>query len=207
MKTIYKGEKYEITTDGIRAYKTGGTTKREMPFFPERDIEALAGDIDEETAWRIVLAVANGWEEKPTPINPAHILIADEGFMVSEWSESTDNRFEAPEGYCAVWALGATTFYMTMGCHVFHGLGGKAQTPSTPVPLLRKDYPELNALVGACLQYEKAKRPEMGSIAGIALKNIERLGKMSQERRKKKNIENGQEGRTELENLWPDEMK
>lgn len=207
MKTIYKGERYSISTDGTTARKTDGKDNREMSFYPERDVTALAGDIDELTAWQLIKAVASQAASLDTPVLPSHILIDGDTFRLAEWSASTDRRFTAPEGYSAVWALGASVFYLYLGCHVFHGLGGEAQSATTPVPLLRKDLGDLNALVGACLQYDPVKRPGLEYVLRVAEKNISRLKSLPKMERKKKK-ENTIDGQaSQLDMLWPDEMK
>lgn len=171
---IHKGKKYTIITDGIMAHKSDGNRQRDMKYYPERDITALAGEIDELTAWQIMSDVARQAAVLKTPISPDHIFIDGEKFILSEWSESEDRRFIAPEGYSPVWALAATVFYVFLGCYVFQGLGGKGQTKTTPIPTLRRELTELSGILIRSLDYNPAKRPVMSEIAIIAEENINR---------------------------------
>lgn len=174
MKEIYKGILHTITTDGITAHKTDGNRAETMPYYPERDITALAGEIDELTAWQILRDIARQAQDCSTPILPDHIIIDGESFILLRWSRSRDDKFIAPEGYSPVWALGATVFYTYLGCHVFQGLGGKGQSATAPVPTLRKSLPELSALIVRCLDHNSSRRPSLVEIAEIADANVAR---------------------------------
>lgn len=205
---IHKGNIYTITTDGITVYKSDGRTVRNMKYYPERDVAALAGEIDELTAWQILSAVATQANGLHTPISPDHIFIDGKHFVLSEWSESKDERFVAPEGYSSVWALAATIFYVYLGCHVFQGLGGKGQTKTAPIPTLRRELPELSNLIIKCLDFIPANRPDMSEIARIAEINIKKC-KSKQEDfpplKLKKESENTITA-DDIDTYWPEEM-
>lgn len=203
---IHKCGKYTITTDGITAVKSDGEHVAKMKYYPERDIAAIAGEIDEFTAWQIIYDIASMSSESNTPISPEHIFIDSEHFVLSPWSSSTDEKFTAPEGYSPVWALAATVFYVYLGCHVFQGLGGKGQTATVPIPTLRKEMPELSGLVINCMNFNPSERPSMNEIALIAAVNLKRC---SSSRAKfppvKKNCEEVLPIQ-EIDVYWPEEM-
>lgn len=175
---IHKGLKYtvvkEMTADGMIAVKSDGTTTRRMKYYPERDAGALAGYADERTVWRLLADVASALPSG-TPLNPEHVFIDGEGFVLSPWSESADARFTAPEGYSQIWALGATAFYVFMGCHIFQGLGGMGQTATTPIPVMRKECPELSGLVARCVAFAPDDRPSAEEIIAEAEAALARL--------------------------------
>lgn len=206
MVEIYKGKKYIITTDGLTAEKSDGSVTRSMKYYPERDITALAGEIDELTAWQIFHDVARQIKDSKTPISPEHIFIDGGGFVLSEWSESFDERFIAPEGYSQVWALAATVFYTYLGCHVFQGLGGKGQTKTAPIPTLRRELPELSELIIRCLDFNPGKRPDMTEIAGIAEENINRCKSQLSDFPPLKKISENTITADEIDAYWPEEM-
>lgn len=206
MVEIYKGKKYTITTDGINAEKSDGSNVRRMKYYPERDIAALAGEIDELTAWQILYDVANQAKDSKTPICSEHIFIDGDRFTLSEWSESQDIKFTAPEGYSPVWALAATVFYTYLGCHVFQGLGGKGQTKTAPIPTLRRELPELSNLIVRCLNFNPDKRPDMTEIAGIAKENINRCKSQMSDFPPLKKISENIITADEIDTCWSEEM-
>ena len=93
---IYKGKRYTINTDGINATKSDGITTKTMAYYPERDASAIAGEIDELTAWRLLRDISGQATIINTPISPEHILIDGEKFHLSEWSTGYDPRFTSP---------------------------------------------------------------------------------------------------------------
>lgn len=203
---IHKGKKYTITADGLTAVKTDGVTSHSMQYYPERDISAIAGEIDELTAWRIFRDIALVTESTQTPISPDHILIDGQGFVLAGWSRSRDERFCAPEGYSAVWALAATVFTTYLGCNVFQGLGGKGQTASAPIPVLRKELPELSRLITQCLNFDPARRPSLEEIAKIAKENLSRCEAAHREFPLHKKLDTPTLSPDELDSFWPEEM-
>lgn len=206
MTEIHRGSKYTITTDGITAEKSDGSNVRRMRYYPERDIAALAGEIDELTAWQIMADMAKQAKNSATPISPAHILINGDGFILSEWSESHDERFTAPEGYSQVWALAATIFYTYLGSHVFQGLGGKGQTKTAPIPTLRRELPELSNLIIRCLDFNPSKRPGISEIVKIADKNIKRCKAMQKDFPPLRKITENEISADEIDSYWPEEI-
>lgn len=206
MIEIHKGKKYTITTDGIIAEKSDGNNIRRMKYYPERDIAAIAGEIEELTAWQILHDVAKQAKDSETPISPEHIFIDGSGFILSEWSNSRDEKFNAPEGYSHVWALAATVFYNYLGCHVFQGLGGKGQTKTAPIPTLRCELPELSNLIIRCLDFNPDKRPSMTEIIRITEENIERCKSQQNDFPPLKKVPETVINADEIDTYWPEEM-
>lgn len=203
---IHKGIKYTICAEGNSVRKSDGVTEVTMPYYPERDASALAGEIDELTAWRILHDVAAQAQGSDTPVEPEHIMIDGAGFILNPFSRSLDTKFTAPEGYEAVWALGASVFYIFLGCHVFQGLGGKGETPTAPIPTLRRELPELSGLIAACLAYDPKRRPSLQRIVEVADYNLVRCGRNVMEfPPKKRNYETGISS-DDLDYGWPEEM-
>lgn len=206
MTEIHRGDKFTITTDGITAEKSDGGNVLRMKYYHERDIAALAGEIDELTAWQIMAAVAKQAKDSATPISPEHIFIDGDGFILSEWSGSRDERFIAPEGYSSVWALAATVFHTYLGCHVFQGLGGKGQTKTAPIPTLRRELPELSNLIIRCLDFNPAKRPGISEIVKIAETNIKRCKASMSDFPPLKEVSENTITADEIDTYWPEEM-
>lgn len=206
MIEIHKGKKYTISTDGLTAEKTDGCDVRTMKYYPERDIAALAGMIDELTAWKIFRDVAQQANDSKAPICPEHIFIDGDDFTLSGWSESQDIRFTAPEGYSPMWGLASTVFYTYLGSHVFQGLGGKGQTKTAPIPTLRRELPELSNLIIRCLDFNPDKRPDMTEIIGIADENLKRCKSQLSDFPPMKKISENIITADEIDTYWPEEM-
>lgn len=172
-KIIYSGENV-IEVAGEKALKRGPKGTVEMPYYPERDVEAIAGEFDERSAWRLIGDIAAQASPEKAKIAPSHILIDGNGFHLSEWAQGEDARYIAPEGYDPVWALGATVFTLMMGCPPFQGRGGRGQSAASPIPTLHKDMPELSRVVGRSLSFHKASRPDLEALVAIARENLSR---------------------------------
>lgn len=209
---IHKGDRYTIALEGDTVRKSDGKGEITMPYYPERDATGIAGEIDELTAWEILRDVAGQAEGADTPVSPEHILIDGPRFILNPHSRSQDRRYMAPAGYDPVWALGASIFYIFLGCDVFQGRGGKGETATTPVPVLRRELPELSRLVADCLAFDPGKRPSLKTIAETAEKNIlrcrENLSEFPPVR-----LNEGEDPKImkisddDLERWWPEEMK
>ncbi|MDE6311187.1 MAG: hypothetical protein K2L96_05145 [Muribaculaceae bacterium] len=211
---IHQGEKYTIHAergaDGtLRALKRGvDGSCREEKFYPERDCSAMAGDTDEYTAWEIIRDIAAQLDEGClVPVEPSHIMIAGSGsFELCEWSHSHDPRFTAPEGYEPIWALGASIFYLVLGCPVFQGGGGAYQHATTPVPMMRRNASELSALVGKCLCFKPSDRPSVKEIKAAAEEALKRLDSVPPARALKHKQPGLRNAVDSLDSLWPEKM-
>lgn len=203
---IHKSDRFEISFSEGVAKKTDGKDIRTMKFYPERDLYGISGEIDELTAWRILHDVACQLKQIDTPVSPDHIFIDGDGFHLSEWSESKDPRFRAPEGYSSVWALGACVFRIFLDCHVFQGLGGKGQSPAAPVPTLRKELPALSSIIARCLAYPPKDRPSLDEIIAVADDNISRCSKLRREHPPLKQSVDAPVHIDDIDRFWPEEM-
>lgn len=204
---IHKGKIYTITIEGNEATKSNGKDIRTMRYYPERDASAIAGEIDELSAWQLLHDIASQIPSNlKTPVSPQHILIDGANFILSEWSEGNDERFTAPEGYEPVWALGASVFYIFLGCHVFQGLGGNGQTSSAPIPTLRRELPELSKIISRCLSHNPSERPSLKEIQDVSGQNISRCKREKQEFPSLKTTGDLIVPANEIDQLWPEEM-
>lgn len=205
MKLIHKGDRFSIYQDGDEAVKIDEKSERRMHFYPQRDASAIAGEIDELTTWQIIRTLATSAHNCCTPISPQHILLDGDDFILNEWSESIDPRFSSPEGYEPVWAIGATIFFLFMGNHVLQGRGGKAQSASTPIPLLRRELPVLSSLIMDCLNFNPQRRPSLSELEKIANENLQRCIENAPDfPRLKESSSYISSGITDI--FWPDEM-
>lgn len=203
---IHKGERYTISADGDVAEKSDGTSLRTMKYYPERDAAAIAGEIDELTAWQILHDIAAEAQESHSPISPEHILIDGPRFRLSPWSSGEDPRLTAPEGYSPVWALAASLFFIYLGCHVFQGLGGKGQRKATPVPTLRACLPELSGIICRSLDYDPSRRPSLKEICDCAVRNIARCRESKNCFPPLKPTATSSLSADEADACWPEEM-
>lgn len=172
--------------------------------YPEGSASVLAGEIDELTAWQILHDVAA--DKSKTPISPENIMIDGIGFALSDVGNKPNPLFTAPESYDAVWALGASVFYIFLGCHVFQGQGGRSQRATTPIPMLRKELPELSQLIARCLEFNPKNRPVMAEIVTISESNIARCKACRSEFPPLKTKDDAPLPLDEIDKYWPEEM-
>ncbi len=200
---IHNGAKYQIETATVNgreiAVKSGDGKRIEMPYYPERDTSAIAGELDAYGAYSLLSSIPL---VSDTIISPDHIFIDGDRFVLAPHSHTIDERFIAPEGYEPVWALGATVFYLILGCAVFQGRGGKAQHADTPIPFLRADSPLLSNFVARCLSYYPADRPKKAEIASM----IEDLKAEADKKHGRRARNLPKETAVPISNLWPEEM-
>lgn len=107
--------------------------------YPEGPASALAGEIDEKTAWQILHDIARSADTSRIAICPDTIFIDNSGFALAENNRGDNTRYKAPEGYSASWALAASVFFIFMGIDIFHGRGGSVRMPILRFPLCDKD--------------------------------------------------------------------
>ena len=99
----------------------------------------FAGHCNESTAWKILKEVSDQLLlKKEDSISPFRIEVTEGGdFSLSECpSAEGEKGFEAPEAIHGVhaensltWSMGASLFYIVMGCQVMNGKGGTNQHP------------------------------------------------------------------------------
>ncbi len=203
---IHSGKKYTVAVrcdrGNMLAVKTADDgSERTMTYYPERDTSAIAGELDEAGAWRLLADIEPG----DTPVSPSHIFIDGDGFVLSPWSASHDPRFTAPEGYEPVWALGATVFYLVLGTHVFGSRGGKGQSATSPVPVMRASCADLSKLVARCLSFNPSERPTLSEIKEIATDNLRRIAALPPVARPLKSAPVSLTPDS-LSELWPEEI-
>lgn len=180
----------------------------------------LAGHCNEPTAWQILKEVSTQLIEKGLcPINPFCIEIGDDGHFSLICPECLDHQsFEAPEFTNhqlnepgVAWSLGATLFYIVMGCQVMNGKGGKGQRENSKLPYMRSEWPELSELVQRCLNYDPTCRPPLAHINEMAMRqhaNCQeeiRRGPKLKKNVEKTNIDIGNDEK-EL-SFWPENMQ
>lgn len=172
--------------------------------YPQRDASALVGELDELSAWHLLYNIATQAQTLTLPIFPENIFLDGFDFVLCDAFANPDECFIAPEGYEPAWALGATVFYLVLGCHVMHGRGGKAQTSSTPIPTLRGEMPQLSRMIKRCLDFNPQMRPSIEEIASDAEKNMTRCKAQRSEFPPIK--ENHESVTADIDKFWPDEM-
>lgn len=175
-------------------------------------VHGVASHLSERMAWQLLRDVA-GSDAFPTATPTAFsILWNGERFVLSHGATMVDDaetaHFIAPEGSGStashVWSLAATVFYLFMGCHVFNGLGGKAQHEKSPLPYIRKSLPELSEFIMQCLHFDPSQRPDAGKVAEYATAQLKRIASTNMERPKK--TMNGIANPRSADDFWPEEM-
>lgn len=144
-----------------------------MPPCMGRSVEGLAGYVSEQQAWQLLTDMASALTALHSAgmahgnVCAENILWDGGRFLLTGFSNSravSDGGRPADD----VWQLGATIFYLCMGCHVFNGMGMKAQRPTSPLPYMRKSMPQLSETVQRCLAY--SGRPSAGELLAMAEK-------------------------------------
>lgn len=149
--------------------------------YPEGPASALAGEIDEKTAWQILHDIARSADTSRIAICPDTIFIDNSGFALAENNRGDNTRYKAPEGYSASWALAASVFFIFMGIDIFHGRGGSVQNANTPISIMRQGLDSLNSIIADSLNFNPENRPTLESIAAIAEKELQQLASAKSE--------------------------
>lgn len=202
-----------------------------LPYCKGCSVNGVAGCFREKMIWKLIEAVSGALSEihgkgyGHFDVKPSNILWDGKKFILSDFgaccaldercpeetaSDSSSFRFNAPEfktrrrSASDIWSLGATVFYLYMGCYVFNGLGGRGQHCDTPIPYMRKSLPRLSRLVQACLELNLEKRPTAEEINSIARTEMEKLNACSPQR----SLRQGQKNSEQAGNMefWPDIM-
>lgn len=174
----------------------------EIPLCIGRSVDGISGYMSEHHAWRLMrdvssaLSVLHKEGMGHFDVKPSNILWDEHRFVIADFgacrdlgtcqkecpvtSDDSSYRFDAPEllkgiwrSASDIWSLGATVFNLLMGCHVFNGLGGRAQQENSPVPYMRKNMPALSELVIRCLAFDYKLRPTADEIVAVAEKHLE----------------------------------
>lgn len=151
-----------------------------LPYCEGRSADNAAGHFFENQTWMLLkdigeaLAYLHGKGLSHGDVKPAHILWDGSRFLLSGVGEehAGSYQFAAPEKIKGpesdIWSLGASLFNLVLDAQVFGGLGGRAQRPESVIPVLRKNMPELSALIGRCLSYDMKQRPTAQEIVNQA---------------------------------------
>ena len=181
----------------------------------------LSGHCNESTAWQILKETSETLIHKGLhPIDPYCIEIRDDGHFSLDLAAASDNHngFDAPETTenqlaesGSVWSLGATVFFIAMGCQVMNGKGGKAQHESSKLPYMRSALPLLSETIQQCLHYHPESRPSLQKIHDLAVQWFDfcndevKKGPKFQEKGQLISDTAGQTGK-ELD-FWPEAMQ
>lgn len=202
-----------------------------LPYCEGRSVDGIAAHFSERRIWQLIVEVGSALESIHSEgyghfdVKPSNILWDGSKFLLTDFgactkvsdkpvgdtaTDASSYRFDAPElnthrsVASDIWSFGATVFYLFMGCHVFNGLGGRAQHRESPVPYMRKSMPELSLLVQRCLDYDPAKRPAESEVIGIANRELSRLSDTKPARRQKPAVT--EVAKVELSDFWPEQM-
>lgn len=175
--------------------------------YPEGPASALAGEIDEKTAWQILYDIARCAVTSRVAICPDTIFIDNDGFSLDNNDRADNSLYTAPEGYSAPWALAASVFFIFMGIDIFHGRGGSAQTAGTLIPIMRQGLDALNSIIADSLSFDPKRRPTLESIAGVAEKELHRLAAAKEECKECPKTASVLPTDDNLEKYWPEIME
>lgn len=202
-----------------------------LPYCEGRSVDGIAAHISEIMVWHLIADIGSALSEIHRmgyghfDVKPSNILWDGKKFLLTDFGacrelkeaapeetaqDASSYRFDAPElktkGCSAsdIWSLGATIFYLYMGCNVFNGLGGRAQRKDSPVPYMRKALPVLSQLVQRCLSFDPEMRPTADEVQTIAMSEIQKLEKQSNIRGVRPKVtESLNSGKKEF---WPEQM-
>lgn len=202
-----------------------------LPYCEGRSVEGLAAHFSEKMIWKLIMDIScalsaihkRGYVH--LDVKPSNILWDGRKFVLSDFgacvkpdvmnqyntaADTSSYKFDAPELYkqsysaSDIWSLGATIFYLYMGCHVFNGLGGRGQHKESPIPYMRKSLPKLSQLVQKSLNADPTQRPSSSQVYEIACLEIQRIAAVSKERNRKRFVNNG--SLICNSEFWSDEM-
>lgn len=173
-----------------------------LPYCEGRSVDGIAAHFSEVMIWKLIQNISSALSEihqsgyAHLDVKPSNILWDGQKFILSDFgactklgnitpsdtaTDTSSYKFDAPElnnqphSASDIWSLGATVFYLYMGCYVFNGLGGRAQHNDSPLPYMRKSLPVLSKLVQECLSYNYTQRPTAVQIFKTAVEECRRL--------------------------------
>lgn len=185
--------------------------------------EGLAGYCLEVTAWQLLRDLSEELLAKPHSfrglgcIAPERILVEDGRFVFDAKAvQEAPGIFDAPEQTkdtdseaAVVWSLGATVFYLIMGCAVMNGRGGRGQRDTSKLPYMRSEMPELSELVQRSLSFSPTQRPTLAEVNAQARKHYDdclRAIKAGPKLRTTDNDAAASSAADSSEALWPEPM-
>lgn len=180
-----------------------------LPYCEGRSVDGVAAHFTENMIWKLIMNISyalsaiheSGYAH--LDVKPSNILWDGKQFILSDFgacmkpdamkkyataTDTSSYRFDAPELHrqpCPasdMWSLGATIFYLYMGCHVFNGLGGRSQHKDSPIPYMRKSLPKLSQLVRKCLDVDPSCRPSSRQVYEIASETVDTIAAIPIER-------------------------
>lgn len=173
-----------------------------LPYCEGRSVDGIAAHFSEGMIWKLIQNISSALSEihqsgyAHLDVKPSNILWDGQKFILSDFgactkldiinpsdtaTDTSSYKFDAPElnnqphSASDIWSLGATVFYLYMGCYVFNGLGGRAQHNDSPLPYMRKSLPALSKQVQECLSYNHTQRPTAAQIFKTAVEECRRL--------------------------------
>lgn len=179
----------------------------------------MAGHCMEIAAWKLLCDIAPELLQQggKAIVKPSLISIQEDGGFQLEvpQGEVAIDGFDAPEcehsgrtAESAVWSLGATVFYIMMGCQVMNGKGGGRQSVQSRIPYLRHGMPDLSELTQRCLHYQPRLRPAVQDIIVIAKTNLQRCEEQMQKGPMLHQTKDAVTHRTaDNKGFWPEEMR
>lgn len=194
-----------------------------MQYYAARSVEGLAGYTSESQAWALLRDISSALDALHSAgmthgnVCAENILWDGDKFVLTGLTNvradlQTKNEELRVKSYRSaddIWQLGATVFYLCMGCHVFNGLGMKAQKASSPLPYMRKSMPRLSEAVQRCLAYDG--RPSAHEITAMATEGLaacDSRGHSTTRTRRETAATGGRDWNRPLRaDFWPDEMR
>lgn len=174
----------------------------------------IAGYCPEEAIWKMLAELSRLLDDdigKHSP-NPDSILVVGDSFVV-DTGVVAEEEFLAPEHHegqavtaeQAVWALGATAYYMATGHAMFGGYGGKYQHlhPRVTLPNMPKAFHALTPVFHKCVSSQPTERINLRELANLADKGFETCSRKQREAKKKEPFT---ETGTSHHDRWPEEM-
>jgi len=188
-----------------------------------RTIEDIAGYMSERYVWQMLYEVSAELVKIHSKgivhqyVTPSSILWDELHFYLADISNENNKsadayKFDAPELACNqpciasdIWSIGATAFYMHLGCHVLNGRGGQSQSIDTPVPYMRKELKELSETLKQCLSFNPSKRPTAKELCKLSETQLRRIEKHTKPREKKADSQQTAMV-VSVNQFWPEEM-
>lgn len=168
---------------------------------------AIAGYADERTLWLMLRDIARQLRQLHAQgqvhgaVNARHVTIQGKAFVLCENTSAPEDAPTTPPD--DIWALGALTYQLALGCELFGGRGKKAQKADTPLPVVRHEWNELSQLVRQMLNYTPAMRPTAEIVERAAEQALARPIAPHWKPRKSALAEH-ELSTDELDSLWPD---
>lgn len=174
-----------------------------LPLCVGRSVESIGGDVGEFALWNMLrdiaaaLAAIHSIGLVHGSIRPTHVLYTEKEFVITQ--PKVMSYYKMADD---IWDVGATIFFMCMGCYVFQGYGRKAQKRASPLPYMRKSMPELSEIVRNCLDFNIEYRPTAEQLFTIS------NNKLLNWTPRKREVRQTESHKINVSiDFWPDEMR